>query len=567
MSDTVQLGAAFGKSTSMGLPQSGLVSFRAGQRNFFQGAKVKRVAAFKARRQYGKTTTFGKIAIYKMMKLRNHTVIFGSAKLSLATEIVRKQEQTFDDFGSRRDLQREAALFQNLAEGSKEEIKQAGQLLTVADAASGSEPDQLTADDFAELFEAKRLEFRIYHDKTSYSRTKVIALNPSAVGETGDLMADEIARIKNWREVFEAVEPIISSDPSFRLLLSTTPAPDDTHLAFEMLMQPPGLDLPVRPEGNWFRSEYGIEVLRLTAYDAEADGVKLFDTNTGKPITTVEHRLQAKDVEAWDRNYGAIDVVGGTGAIGLVEMNAAQLRGEGKGLHVDVKSGDDLERAIAWLQAKLGIGPAGCGWDLATTTNETSNPSSFTVMERFGNAWIEVLVCTWKTDSDLVQEARARAIIETINGRPAGGRCRGLAIDATNERMFAKRMSRELGKLCTVRLVVGSESWPIEGPEGPLNYKTKLGGDYMQLFKDGQIDVPPSAYLKEDHRLVKREKGLFICNPAPDGKHGDTFDSGKLAYHTFDNSVGTVTEETITQIKLGAPAGGARIIKPWRLRV
>lgn len=549
------------------IPQRGLVSFRAGQRNFFQGAKAKRVAAFKARRQYGKTTTFGKIAIYKMMKRRNHTVIFGSAKLSLATEIVRKQEQVFDDFGSRRDLQREAALFQNLLEGSRAEIAQAGQLLKIADAADGRVPDHLTPDDFAELFESKRLEFRIYHDQTSYSRTKVIALNPSAVGETGDLMADEIARIKNWREVFEAIEPIISSDPEFRMLLSTTPAPDDTHLAFEMLMQPPGLDLPVNPEGNWFRSEYGIEVLRVTAFDAEADGVKLFDTNTGEPIAAADHRRQARDTEAWDRNYGAIDVIGGTGAIGLVEMNAAQLRGEGKCLHVEVRNDSDLEQAILWLQAKLGSGPAGCGWDLATTTNETSNPSSFTVMERFGNAWIERVVCTWKTDSDLVQEARARALIETINARPQGGRCRGLAIDATNERLFAKRMARELGRLCTVRLVIGSESWPIVGEEGPVNYKTKLGGDYMQMFKDGQIDVPPSSYLKEDHRLVKREKGLFVCVPAPDGKHGDTFDSGKLALHSLDGAVGAINHETMDHIKLGRPTGLQPTLKPWRLRV
>jgi hypothetical protein len=553
------------------IPQTGFVPLRAGQRNFFQGAKVKRVAAFKARRQYGKTTTFGKIAIYKMMKIRNHTVIFGSAKLSLATEIVRKQEQTFDDFGTRADIQREAALFQNLAADSHAEIQAAGQLLKIADAQDGREPDMLTKDDFAELFEKRRLEFRLYHDKTSYSRTKVIALTPSAVGETGDMMADEIARIKNWREVWEAIEPIISSDPRFRLLLSTTPAPDDTHLAFEMLMQPPGLDLPVRPEGNWFVSEYGIDVLRLTAFDAHADGVNLYDTNTGQPVTPQEHRTKAKDVEAWDRNYGALDVIGGTGAIGLVEMNAAQIRGEGKCLHVEVKSDDDMQEALAWLTAKLEGGAVGAGWDLATTTKETSNPSAFTITERFGGAYVERLVCTWKTDSDEVQESRARAIIQTVAARPQGGRARRLCIDATNERLFARRMQRVLGSLVTVELVVSSETMTVPGtstdkePENTVNKKTWLGDQYMTAFKDGQVDVPASSYIKEDHRMVKKEKGMFVCDPGPDGKHGDTFDSGKLSVHALNSAGGALTMETVDQIQMGVPHPGIPLIKPWRL--
>lgn len=539
-------------------PQTPLVSFRAGQSNFFQGVKVHRVAAFKARRQYGKTTTFGKIAIYKMMRHRNHTVIFGSAKLSLATEIVRKQEAVFDDFGSRQDVQREAGLFQDLVESSAPEVRAAGQLLKVADAHDNRVLDQLSRDDFAELFDARRLEFRIYHDRTSYSRTKVIALTPSSVGETGDMMADEIARIKNWREVWEAIEPIISSNPEYRLCLSTTPAPDDTHLAFEMLMEPPGLDLPVRPEGNWFRSEFGIDVLRLTAFDAYADGVQMYDTNTGAAISPAEHRAKARDVDAWDRNYGALDIIGGTGAIGLVEMNAAQIRGEGKCLHIEVKRPEDMEDALAWLAAKIGPGPVGAGWDLATTTKETSNPSSFTVTEKLGGAYIERLVCTWKTDDDEVQEARARAILETIAARPQGGRCRRLCIDATNERLFARRMWRKLGPLCTVQRIIGSEKAPIPGDDDAANYKTWLGDAYMDLFKHGQVDVPISPYLKDDHRMVKKEKGLFVCVPAPDGKHGDTFDSGKLSVHALGSNAGGITSAEGIRVGTRNAQGAAR---------
>jgi hypothetical protein len=120
-----------------------------------------------------------------------------------------------------------------------------------------------------------------------------------------------------------------------------------------MLMEQPGLDLPIQAEGNWFQSEFGIDVLRLTAWDAHADGVALYDSNTGEPVTPAEHRAKARDQDAWDRNYGAIDIIGGTGAISLVDMNAAQVRGQDRCLHVEVKTDADLDEGIAWLEAKL----------------------------------------------------------------------------------------------------------------------------------------------------------------------------------------------------------------------
>jgi hypothetical protein len=37
--------------------------------------------------------------------------------------------------------------------------------------------------------------------------------------------------------------------------------------------------------------------------------------------------------------------------------------------------------------------------------------------------------------------------------------------------------------------------------------------------------------------MPKKIKGLYVCEPAADGKHGDTFDSGKLAsYALMKNS-------------------------------
>src|SRR6185369_8137548 len=149
---------------------------------------------------------------------------------------------------------------------------------------------------------------------------------------------------------------------------------------------------------------------------------------------------------------------------------------------------------------------------------------------------------------DEVQEARARALLEVIAKRPAGGRTRRLCIDSTNERLFARRMQQRLGRECTVELVVASENVP--GQADTVNFKTWLGVNYADAFNRGQLDLPADAYVKEDHRLVRRDRGHFVCNPASDGKHGDTFDSGKLAFYALTSKSGGITEETLKHIAL-----------------
>ena len=68
-----------------------IFAVRAGQREFERGVRKYRVCGLLARRQYGKTTIASRISLRKMMKIAGHTVIFGSVKLDLGREIVRKE--------------------------------------------------------------------------------------------------------------------------------------------------------------------------------------------------------------------------------------------------------------------------------------------------------------------------------------------------------------------------------------------------------------------------------------------------------------------------------------------
>ena len=508
---------------------------RAGQREFERGVEAHRIAGLLARRQYGKTTIAGRIALKKMMKTAGHTVVFGSVKLDLGREIVRKESA---------ELQR---IIQALAG-----MVPASNLLDVTTDA-GKSVAGLNADDFADLYEACRLEMRLYHSKSVFSRTKVVALTPDAVGETGDVILDEVGRVKKFRDVWEAVRPIISSNPEFRCILTTTPPPDDTHYSFDLLAPPIADEMPISAKGNWYRSELGVWVLRITAWDAYADDIPLYDDDTGEPISPDESRARDHDKDAWDRNYGCKFVIGGTSACGLVQLDTAQRRGIGQCALFIIHDDRDFQSALAQMSRLLTDGRVGLGWDTATTTKATSNPSAFAVAEEHGIETIVRAVFVWKTADPEVAMERARQIVQAIRRRPAGP-ARGLCIDATNERYFAQTARKDLASDLPVELVIASETTEIPGQPEPITMKQLLGGELVAELDDNHLWLPPERYLREDWRLVKKEKGQFVCDPDSEGRHGDTFDAAKLARRALRG----IQEFAFSRIYERGPAKGLR---------
>lgn len=509
---------------------------RAGQVAFERDIDQHRISAFLTRRQYGKTTNASRISLKKMMRVAGHTVVFGSVKLDLGREIIRKEsEQLTRAFQMITAAAASARMDLSLVDADTGKTLRPEAM--VDNAVAAERRQMITADDFADLYESQRLEFRLYHSRTVYSRTKVVALTPNAVGETGDLILDEVGRVKKFREVWEAVRPIISSNPEFRCLLTTTPPPDDTHYSFELLAPPIDWQPPVNPAGNTYRSELGVFVRRVTAWDAAADGVVLYDDDTGAPISPEDSRARDPDKDAWDRNYGVRFILGGTAALGLLVLDTAQRRGVGQCEHFPVESDLDVDRACAWIRDKLGSGQVGIGWDLATTEKATSNPSAVTVLERQGNDLLARAILTWKTADPALADERIRSVVEAVAGRREGGKARRLCIDATNERYFATQMQRELRGLLPVELVVGSETHQKPGGE-PMTMKQFLGALLCAEAEDNHLTLPASRYIREDFRLVKKERGSFVCEPDGQGRHGDTFDSTKLAIHALGSGRG-----------------------------
>jgi hypothetical protein len=493
-----------------------LIQMRAGQRHAFRLIDQIRMLAIVARRQFGKTTLFGNIALKKMMRQKDHTVVFGSAKLNLSREIVRKEAGVIE---------------RGIAEATR---RLAAGTLIVADAVTGKIPDRLTHDDFAEIFEAQRMEFRYYHSRNCYSRTKVVALRPDTVGETGDLMADEVGRIGNWRDVWEAIEPIVSSNPDYRLLLSTTPPPDDAHYSFEQLAPPPGTLFNVNAEGNLYESALGVQVLRVDVHDAYADGVPVYDLKTGAPLSPAAHRLQYPDKDAWDRNYGCLFVTGGTAAVGLMPLMDAQARGLKDGC---VYAEDDLPDG--W-QALFTPGlPVGIGGDPATTENDKSNPFGIVCTQRVDGRFVARLVLSFKSSDPRKPKAILRELCRTL--RPEA-----LALDASGERYWCAEVAQELAAICPVLLIVNGEKTEYLGES--MNFKTYLGNLAVNAIEDGEVSLPPARAVKDDFRLVKRFRGGFDNTlDSVTGRHGDLFDGFKLSLHAVLCG-GGACEASATQI-------------------
>lgn len=502
------------------------------------------------RRQGGKSTTLAAGALHEMMTTPGRLVTYASASLLLGREIVLKEAEV---------LQRAIKEFSTLAKSA--ELK-----LEIADSRSQiAEEKEFSPDDFAELFESQRLEFKLWHDRTTFSRTQVIAPNPAtARGWSGTVMLDEFGFIRDFRDLWEAVEPIISSDKSFRFIGATTPPKDDAHYSYELTAPALGTEFPINAQGNWYESEAGERVHRVDIHDAYAAGQKLFDRRSGKEVSPQEHFARAEDKDAWRRNYAVQHVLGGTSAVGLLVLETAQRRGVGECAFFQIENDLEFDQALAFVRSKIGSGAVGMGVDLATTTKESSNPTATAIVERRGVDLIVRAILIWKTADPAIALERMERICRTIKDNGTGT-LRRVCIDATNERYFAADARKQLGGIAPVELVVGSEKVERPGSE-PMNQKQFLGSQLVGELEDNHVWLPPERYVREDFRLVKRDRGQFVCEPDAAGRHGDTFDAVKLAVQALIGTGTEFTGETLAQVNYQSRDRAATLKREqWRM--
>jgi hypothetical protein len=455
------------------------------------------------RRQGRKTTTFAWQALRWMLEQPGCLVTFATCSIALGSELT----------------EREVQMLLQIVTAIRGEVS--------ADGAVESPADNLPWYDIADLYTHNRLEVSLHHDRTTRSRTKIIAANyATARGYSGYVLLDEIGFIRDFKLFFEAVEPIFSSNPAFRLWMATTPPEDDSHFSYELASYPPGMEFKPNPRGNWYENESGLPVHRVSAQDAEAAGVPLFDSKTRATVTPEAHRAKALDKTAWDRNYGLIFQQGGISAVGLVALHQAQALGAELGCKwiEDDLPGD-------WAAGLDQDAETGVGADPATTEKEKSNPFSVAVTQLIDGKYVARVLFRFRSSDPLKCRGILREICE-------GCRPRCLSIDATSERFWAAETRDALAGICPVELVVSSER--TEYLDEKMTFKTYLGNLAVGAIEDRQAALPAAKACRDDFRLVRRFRGGFDNLLDNAGNHGDSFDSWKNSIYSLICDVGRV---------------------------
>jgi phage FluMu gp28-like protein len=149
-------------------------------------------------------------------------------------------------------------------------------------------------------YENMRMEIRVtltVNGVERVGRIKVLAANPrTARGFSGDLILDEFAFHEDSNAIWDAAEPILSSNPEFLCRIASTG--NGKHNMFYRMASGSGPN-----DGTVFLSQSGFKVCRVTRSEAWKMGVKVYDARSRQSITPDEARKAALDKRSYDQNY------------------------------------------------------------------------------------------------------------------------------------------------------------------------------------------------------------------------------------------------------------------------
>jgi phage FluMu gp28-like protein len=151
-------------------------------------------------------------------------------------------------------------------------------------------------------FETMQFEVRI-RVAGRLGRIKVLAANPrTARGFSGDLILDEFAFHADSVAIWDAAEPIISSNQDFLCRVASTG--NGVHnMFYRMVAGASATASPVTNPAGLCRSHTKFVVSRVSRSAAHSMGQKIYDPKTRKPISPEDARKASLDKASYDQNY------------------------------------------------------------------------------------------------------------------------------------------------------------------------------------------------------------------------------------------------------------------------
>ena len=338
--------------------------------------------------------------------------------------------------------------------------------------------------------------------KGKTGRIKVLAANPrTARGFSGDLILDEFAFHEDSAAIWEAAEPILSSNPDFLCRVAST-GNGTSNMFYRMA------------------TEGFFKVSKVRRSDAWRMGVKIYDAKTRKPITPDEARAQALDKAAYDQNYECAFASESGSLLTWAMINEASLGRSGDDIYDGMP--DDLLDKLP-KDANLYV-----GMDVAATHDFTV----ITILNVIGRTLHVPAIIRIRNARLPAQKAVLRPIL-------ADKRVKRAAIDSTGIGLgLVQDMEDEFrGKVQGVNFATTepvTRRIQAEGRKAPTARVTEImATDLAEAHEDKRLSYPCDAIMRDDlrkpHKVTSASGRVSIAAESTQTGHADHFWSLALA--------------------------------------
>lgn len=353
-------------------------------------------------------------------------------------------------------------------------------------------------------YDMMRGEIRITVDG-QIGRILVLAANPrTARGFSGDLILDEFAFHENSQAIWEAAEPIISSNPDFLCRIAST-GNGRRNMFYQLI------------------SEGRVPYYRVRRSDAWAAGeIKIYSAITGAEITPEQARAEASDKRAYDQNYECKFNDENSALLTQELINAAQREG------IVVENQKWSDATIVRLSTQT-IGELYLGQDVG----RNRDLSVQTVVEKIGQSNRVVAMLrmeNMRLPAQQKQLERIALLPKFVRGE----------IDMTGIGLGLVEYAQEKPWGRKIAGVNFGSSEPItkrlraDGKKADKARVTEImATDMLGVFEDRRIEIPTDAALRDSLRkpekIVSPGGRVSIAAVRDDAGHADEFWSVALA--------------------------------------
>jgi phage FluMu gp28-like protein len=376
-------------------------------------------------------------------------------------------------------------------------------------------------------------------------RIKVLASNPrTARGFSGDLILDEFAFHEDADAIWEAAEPILSSQKDFLCRIASTG--NGSHNLFHRLAAPAvvsSAEAEKPAQGGLYISvgKAGYTLSRVTRTQAHWLGMKIFDIRTREEILPAVARERALDKRAYDQNYECafdhssyslltnelIDAAERPDVGIICEQNWSSPVAGSNIIHGSAVSVMELLRGC--------MGPLYVGFDIARKVDL----SVITVMEKLGDQFRVRAILRMQDIRLPDQEARLREICLLPKFQRAAIDMTGLGF-ALVEHVQMEFHSRIQGINFASTVPVTNAIQEEGRKRETVRVTEALALELLQAYEDRRIQHPGDTQLRDDlckpERITTPGGRVSIAATRDEAGHADHFWSFALAIEAAASS-------------------------------